>query len=39
MADEDGLLQAQRIDHVPIVEREIEHVAQLVAFFGIAIAG
>ena len=38
MADKDRVLQLQRIDDVPGVQREVEHVAQDAAFLRVAIA-
>ena len=39
MADQDRVLQAECLDHVPGVEREVEHVANLAALLAVAVAG
>ena len=39
VADEDRVLQAERVDHVPGVEREIQHVADFGRLLAVAVAG
>jgi len=39
VADDDGVLEFQRVGDIPMMQREIEHVAQLGAFLAVAIAG
>src|SRR5690348_16239777 len=39
MADENRILQTKGFDHVPVVEREVEHIADGVTLLAVAVAG